>query len=112
MISSWQTNIQVPDELSEKFSEFSPLFIVGEVSEDQIPQHMKDYQERAGRKMIGRTEKRLGVTKAKRILLYMPMLRWYLSHGLKVTLIHNYLKYESGKPFNWFSKEVSKARRD
>ena len=70
---------------------------------------MKDYQKRTGRKMIRGTEKRLGVTKAKRILLYMPMLRWYLSHGLKVTSIHNYLKHESGKPFSWFPQEVSKA---
>ena len=32
-----QVDIQVPDELLEKFSEFFPLFIVDEVPEEQIP---------------------------------------------------------------------------
>ena len=39
-----QVDIHIPDGLLEKFSEFSPLFIVDEVPEDKIPQHMKDYQ--------------------------------------------------------------------
>ena len=47
-----QVHIHVPDGLLEKFSEFSPLFIVDEVPEDKIPQHMKDYQKRTGRKTI------------------------------------------------------------
>ena len=73
---------------------------------------MKDYQERTGRKTIRGTKKLLGVTKAKRILLYTLMLKWYLSHGLKVTSIHKHLKYESGKPFSWLPEEVSKVKRD
>ena len=32
-----QVDIHVPDELLEKFSEFSPLFIIEEVLKDQIP---------------------------------------------------------------------------
>ena len=32
-----QVDIQVPDELLEKFSEFSPLFIADEVPKDQFP---------------------------------------------------------------------------
>ena len=44
-----QVDIHVPDELLEKFREFSLLFIINEVLEDQIPQHMKDYQERTER---------------------------------------------------------------
>ena len=47
-----QVDIHIPDELLEKFSEFSPLFVTEEVPEDQIPQHMKDYQERTGRSTI------------------------------------------------------------
>ena len=40
------------------------------------------------------------------------MLSWYLKHGLKVTAVHSYVKYVSGKPFKWFPEEVSGARRD
>ena len=47
-----QAHIHVPNELLEKFNEFSQLFIVDEVPEEQIPQHMRDYQERTGRKTI------------------------------------------------------------
>ena len=66
---------------------------------------MKDYQERTGRKMIIGTKKILGVTRATEILLYTPMLKWYLEHRLMV-------KYESRKPFSWLPKEVNKARHD
>ena len=107
-----QVDIHVPDKLLEKFSELSLLFIVDRVPEDQIPQHMKDYQERTERKTIIGTKKLLGVTRATGILLYTPMLKWYLEHGLKVTAIHKYLKYESGKSFRWFPEVVSSARID
>ena len=40
----FQVDIEVPEQLLDKFSEFSPLFILSEVPEDQIPQHMKDYK--------------------------------------------------------------------
>ena len=104
-----QVNIHVPDELVKKFS---PLFIVDNITEDQIPHHIKDYQEKSGRKTIRGTKKLLGVNKALKILLSTPMLKWYLSPGFKVTAIHKYIKYKSGKPFSWFPKEVSKARHD
>ena len=39
-----QVDIHVTDELLEKFSEFSILFIIDKVPEDQILQHMKDYK--------------------------------------------------------------------
>ena len=102
----------MPDELKEKFREFSPLFVVDEVSEDKVPQHMKDYKENTGRKTLKGTKKLLGVCKAEKILLYSKMLSWYLKHGLKVAAVHSYVKYVSGKPFKWFPEEVSGARRD
>ena len=107
-----QVNIHVPDALQEKFSKFSTLFIIDSIPEDLVPQHMKDYQERTGRAMIIGTKKLQGVMRATRILLYTPMLRWYLSHGLKVTAIHKYICYESGRPFGWFPKKVSKVRHN
>ena len=69
---------------------------------------MKGYQEKTGQKTIRGSKKLLGVTKAKKILLYTPMLKWYLSHGLKVTRIYKFLKYEASKPFSWFPKKLVK----
>ena len=68
--------------------EFSPLFILGEVPESQIPEHMKEYKIATGRKTISQSKKLLGVLRAKKILLYSPLLKWYLNHGLLVTKIY------------------------
>ena len=107
----FEVDIELPDQLRDKFSEFCPLFVISEVPEDQIPQHMKDYKINTGRKMIKNNKKRLGVMKAEKILLYSPLLKWYLNHGLQVTKIHRYISYTSGRPFKWFPEEVSSARR-
>ena len=107
----FQVDIEVPEQLLDKFSEFSPLFILSEVPEDQIPQHMEDYKINTGRKKIKNNKKLLGAMKAEKILLYSPLLKWYLNHGLQVTKIHKYISYTSGRPFNWFPEEVSSARR-
>ena len=107
----FQVDIEVPEQLLDKFSEFSPLFILSEVPGDQIPQHMQGYKINTGRKKIKNNKKLLGVMKAEKILLYSPLLKWYLNHGLQVTKIHKYISYTSGRPFKWFPEEVSGARR-
>ena len=107
----FEVDIEVPEQKRKRFSEFCPLFVISEVSEDQIPQHMKDYKINTGRKMIKNNKKLLGVMKAEKILLYSPLLKWYLNHGLQVTKIHRYISYTSGRPFKWFPEEVSSARR-
>ena len=114
----FEVDIEVPErsgeaeQLRDKFSEFSPLFILDEVPGEQIPQHMKDYQINTGRKKIKNNKKLLGVMKAEKILLYSPLLKWYLNHGLQVTKIHRYISYTSSRSFAWFPEEVSSARRD
>ena len=107
----FQVDIEVPDQLLDKFSEFCPLFVLSEVPEDQIPQHMQDYKINTGRKKIKNNKKLLGVMKAEKILLYSPLLKWYLNHGLQVTKIHKYISYTPGRPFKWFPEEVSSERR-
>ena len=108
----FEVDIEVPEQKRKRFSEFCPLFVISEVPEDQIPQHMKDYKINTGRKMIKNNKKLLGVMKAEKILLYLPLLKWYLNHGLQVTKIHRYISYTSGRPFKWFPEEVSSARRE
>ena len=107
----FEVDIEVPEQKRKRFSEFCPLFVISEVPEDQIPQHMKDYKINTGRKMIKNNKKLLGVMKAKKILIYSPLLKWYLNHGLQVTKIQRYISYTSGRPFKWFPEEVSNARR-
>ncbi|XP_057302867.1 uncharacterized protein LOC130637032 [Hydractinia symbiolongicarpus] len=81
-----QVDIEVPAKLYEKFSEMSQLFVVREIPDNQIPQHMHDYLTKTGE-------------------------NWYLNHGLKITACYQILKYSRGKPFAWFPEEIANARR-
>ena len=69
-----QVNIEVPDGRYDKFSEMSPLFVVQEILDRDIPEEIKIYKERTGRKTVKETKKLLGVMKAKKILLYTPLI--------------------------------------
>ena len=107
-----QVDIEVPDELHDKFSEMSPLFVVQEIPDRDIPDEIKIYKEKTGRKTVKRTKKFLGVMKAKMILLYTPLIEWYLQQGLRLTAVHQLIDYEPGMPFSWFSEEVANARHE
>ena len=96
-----QVDIEVPDELYQKFSEMAPLFVVQEIPDCDIPEEMNIYKEKTGRKTVKGTKKLLGVMKVKKILLYTPLIKWYLQHGLRLTAVHQLIEYEPGKPFSW-----------
>ena len=72
---------------------------------------MYDYLKKTGWKRIPGTRKLCGVMEAKKIMLYTPVLKWYLDHGLKVTAFYQFLEYKRGKPFAWFPEKVADARR-
>ena len=107
-----QVDIEVPEDLYDKFEEMAPLFVVQEIFEELVPEHMKEYKAETGRKTVKGTKKLCGVMKAEKILLYTPLIKWYLEHGLKITAVYQLIEYESGKPFDWFPEEVAKARRE
>ena len=69
-----QADIEVPDELYGKFSEMAPLFVVQEIPDCDIPKEMKIFKEKTGRKTVKGTKKLLGAMKAKKILLYTPLI--------------------------------------
>ena len=48
--------------------------------------------------------------KAEKILLYTPLIKWYLPHGLRLTAVYYLIEYEPGMPFSWFPEEVANAR--
>ena len=82
----------------------APLFVVQEIPDCDIPEEMKIYKERTGRKTMKGTKKLLGVIKAKKILLYTPLIKWYLQHGLRLTAVHRLVEYEPGKLFHGFQR--------
>ena len=107
-----QDDMEGPDEFYDKFSEMAPLFVVQEIPDRYIPEEMKISKEKTGRKTVKGTKKLLGVMKAKKILLYTPLIESHLQHGLRLPAVHQLIEYEPGMPFSWFSEEVAHARRE
>ena len=94
-----------------KFSEMSPLFVVQEIPPDRdIPEEMKIYKEKTGRKTVKGTKKLLGALKLKNIILHTTLIEWYLQHELRFTAVHQLAEYESGMPFSMVSRVGSKCQ--
>ena len=106
-----EVDIEVSRELWERFEEFPPLFINQAVPDTSVPQHMQDYLRDSGRTRNPTGKKLLGVMSAKKMLIYAPLLRWYLDNGLKITAVYHTMDYKPQKIFNWFVKEVADNRR-
>ena len=106
-----EVDIEVPKELWPEFEEFPPLFINRGVPDSEVPQHMHDYLQQSDRKRFPEQKKLLGVMSAKKILLYAPLLVWYLNQGLKLTAVYRTIDYEPREIFSWFVNEVANNRR-
>ena len=102
-----EVDIEVTQDLWEKFEEFPPIFINQSVGEEGIPQHIKDYLAKSGRTAKPNHKKRLGVLKAKKGTL----LAWYHEHGLEITAVHRTIDYIPQTILDWFMKEVANMRR-
>ena len=108
-----QVDIEVPEQLYHKFSEMLPLFVFQEIPDRDIPEEMKIYKEKTGRKTVKGTKKFLGLVKAKKdSFVHPPLIEWYLNHGLRLTAVHQLIEFESGMPFSWFPEEVANARHE
>ena len=111
---SWQdVNYKPNTHLSpyEYFSEMCPLFLTTEIPFSCIGKHMQDHA-----KTFNLSEKPrkllVGGLRAKQMLIMTPLLNWYVSHGMRVTKIHQVIEYSRQACFEEFGKRVSDARRD
>ena len=87
-----------------------PLFVVQENPDRDIPEEMKIYKEKTGRKTVKGTKKLLGALKLKNIILHTTLIEWYLQHELRFTAVHQLAEYESGMPFSMVSRVGSKCQ--
>ena len=104
-----EVDIEVPEELWPEFEEFPPLFVNRGVP-DSAGAHITCMTtcKQSGRKRFPEQQKLLGVLSAKKILLYAPLLEWYLNRGLKLTAVYRTIDYEPREIFSWFVNEVAK----
>ena len=91
-----EVDIEIPKHLYPKFEEMCPFFINKEVPVEAVPQHMLDYLKRTKRNR-GDGKKLVGALSAKKILLYAPLLRWYLEHGALITNVYRTIDYQPTK---------------
>ena len=71
---------------------------------------MKAYRHRTGR-IRGDEKKLVGALSAQKLLLYAPLLRWYVEQGAAVTAVHRTIDYQATKTFTWFVEQVTEACR-
>ena len=88
-----------------------PIFVNQSVGSEGIPKHMKDYLAKSNRALLPDQKELLGVLKTKKVLLYAPLLEWYINHGLKITAAYRTIDYIPQKIFDWFVREVANMRR-
>ena len=83
-----QVDILLPREFYDKFREMVPLLVVQEIPDCDIPEEMKVYKEKTGRKTVEGTKKLLGVMKAKkdflqRFIIWLNTNQVSLFHGFQ-----------------------------
>ena len=104
-----ECDIHTPEYLKEYFSEMTPIFKNTEVSLKSIGQHMQEYAKQHNIKDVPR-RLLIGSYFGNKIGLAMPLLKWYLEHGLVITSIYTIVEYVPNAALKDFTAQVAEAR--
>lgn len=105
-----EVDIEIPCWLWPKFEEMCPFFVNREVLEGTIPQSMLDYLHQTGR-VQGSGKKLLDTLSAEKMLVYEPLLPWYLAHRAEIKAFPWTINYTTAKIFTWFVEQVTAVHR-
>ena len=105
-----EIDIEIPKHLHQKFEEMCPFFHNKAVPAKVVPEHMLKYLRDTGRKR-GEDKKLMGTLTAQKILVYAPLLLWYVNHGAVIKRVYRTIDYKPKKIFPWFVEQVTEARR-
>ncbi|EGZ20638.1 hypothetical protein PHYSODRAFT_259644 [Phytophthora sojae] len=109
-----ECDIRTPEHLKDYFSEMTPIFKNVEINcndENIIGKHMFDYKSRASTRAKP-ARKLIGSYFGEKILIYTPLLKWYLAHGMEITKTYSFIKASSHRAFKPFMDDVSNDRRE
>ena len=106
-----EIDIEIPNHLHQKFEEMCPFFHNKVVPTKAVPKHMKKYLKATGRKLVEKNKKLMGTLSAQKILVYAPLLLWYINHGAVIKRVYRTIDYTPAKIFPWFVEQVTEARR-
>ena len=93
------------------FDEMAPIFCTTDIPFKCIGKHMQEHVKAHNLSQSSRSLL-VGGLRAKTLLLFSPLLKWYLDHGLLVTRIYEIIEYNKQKCFSNFVELVTKARRE
>eukprot|EP00112_Aurelia_sp_Birch-Aquarium-sp1_P009724 Seg2115.1 transcript_id=Seg2115.1/GoldUCD/mRNA.D3Y31 product="hypothetical protein" protein_id=Seg2115.1/GoldUCD/D3Y31 len=101
-----EVDIETPENKKEYFAEMCPIFKNDEVGVEDIGEYMQEFapNDKMKRRLL------IGSYYGKKIGLATPLLKWYLSKGMKITRIYRILEYKPVKAFNKFMNDVADAR--
>ena len=106
-----QCDIEVPEELKDKFANFPPIFKKTNVCRHDIGSLMKDYAEKEG--LLCQPRKRLfSSVFLENGTLITNLLLFYLDLGLVCKKIYRFVEYIPIKSFNNFVQSAVNARRE
>ena len=106
-----QGDIEVPEELKEKFANFPPIFKNTNVGRHDIGSLMKDYAEKEG--LLCQPQKMLISSYfLENGTLITPLLLFYLDLGLVCKKVYRFVEYIPVKCFNNFEQSAVNARRE
>ncbi|GMF23198.1 unnamed protein product [Phytophthora lilii] len=103
------------EHLKQYFGEMTPIFkntLIDCTDESIIGKHMYDYNQAREKSRSKPARKLIGSYFEEKILIYAPLLKWYLSHGMEITKTYSFIKASSHKAFAPFMEAVSNARRE
>jgi len=105
-----EVDMEIPKPMWLKFEEMPPFFFTKQILDKAVSQHIKEYLERIGRKR-GVGEKLVRALSVQKLLLYAPLLRWYVEHGAVIKAVHRTIDYQATKIFSWFVGQATETRR-
>ncbi|EGZ07880.1 hypothetical protein PHYSODRAFT_339779 [Phytophthora sojae] len=110
-----ECDIRTPEHLKPYFSEMTPIFkntLIDCSDRSVIGQHMFEYNEERKQSRAKPARKLIGSYFGEKILIYAPLLKWYISHGMEITKTYSFIKASSHKAFAPLMEAVSSARRE
>ncbi|GMF42806.1 unnamed protein product [Phytophthora lilii] len=110
-----ECDIRTPEHRKQYFGKMTPIFrnvLIDCTNESVIGKHMFDHNEARKQSRTKPARKLTGSYFGKKILIYTPLLKWYLSHGMEITKTYCFIKASSHKALAPFMEAVSIARRE
>jgi hypothetical protein len=107
-----ECDISVPAHLYDQFSEMCPIFKNIDIhgTKEVIGEHMYEYCVQ-NNIPLKKSRKLIGSMKGDKILLYTPLLKWYLEHGLEITKFYQAITYTPKTCFKGIADDIANARR-